>query len=47
MKILISLLILVFVFTACSTHQEIKKEINKQEQIYQSEKAFRELNRER
>ncbi len=46
MKILISFLTLAFVFVSCSTHQEIKKEINKQEQLYQSEKAFRELERE-
>ena len=47
MKLLLSLLTFVFVFVSCSTHQEIKKEINKQEQIYQSEKSFRELEKER
>lgn len=46
MRFFMVLFILSLMFTACSTHKEIKKEINKQEQLYQSEKAFRELERE-
>ncbi len=47
MKILTAIITLSFLIVGCSTKQEIKKEINKQEQIYQSEKAFRELDKER
>ena len=46
MKFLFLILMLVFLF-GCSKTETIQKGINKQEQIYQSEKAFRELERER
>jgi PBP1b-binding outer membrane lipoprotein LpoB len=46
LKKIISIPAVILLLISCTGHKEVKKEINKQEQIYQSEKAFKELEKE-